>query len=440
MNNRLANRKQETVKKRLLIAVLTLAVLMLAGIGSYFLLQPETESAISAEVKKDSFAGKTYAGFKVAEKELQVEEAPKLEEGKVEDVRVEAPAEPEPAPEVIVESSSTPVEVPEKDLSTMIANAKTQVYTIYTDLEQGSGFLYNELGDIVTNAHVVKDASYITLKNSDGQEFNGQVIGISDTEDLALVRVAELAGKKPMAMETEALEAGRKVVAIGSPLDQSNTATEGEITAVDKSFSADYEYTGLYEMTAAIQKGSSGGPLIDAETERIIGINSIILEDKPGIGYAIPIHSVTEQLNAWAADPIVYEEEEIVLQDVKDAYFDEQLLTSFIESYYELIPYALNEPAENYYQQYLLPGSEAEAAGKAMVESYRTEERTFNALKPVIDAVEIGDKEAKVTATAELVYKDNASGKTLSEMNTTEYTVVIDEYGDYQIKAIKVSE
>jgi S1-C subfamily serine protease len=439
MNNRLANRKQETAKKRLLIAVLALAVLMLAGIGSYFLLQPEPETALSTEVKKDSFAGKSYAGFNVEEKEI-VEEPPATEEGTVEDAREEEPAEPEPQPEVIIESSSTPVAAPEKDLSTMIANAKTQVYTIYTDLEQGSGFLYNELGDVVTNAHVVKDAAYITLKNSDGQEFNGQVIGISDTEDLALVRVAELAGKKPMAIETKASEKGRKVVAIGSPQDQSNTATEGEITAVNKSFSADYEYTGLYEMTAAIQKGSSGGPLIDAETERIIGINSIILEDSPGIGYAIPLYSVTEQLNAWAADPIVYEEEEVVLQDVKDAYFDEQLLTSFIESYYELIPYALNEPAENYYQQYLLPGSEAEAAGKAMVESYRTEDRIFNALKPIIDGVEIGDKEAKVTATAELVYKDKASGKTLSEMQTAAYTIVIDEFGDYQIKTITMSE
>lgn len=439
MNKRVTNRKQETTRKRLLIAALTLAVLMLVGLGSYFLLQPDLESAQN-EVKQDSFAGKSYAGFKVEEQEV-AEQPPAAEEGKVEDAREEAPAELEPAPDVIVESSNTPVAAPEKDLSTMIANAKTHVYTLYTDLEQGSGFLYNELGDVVTNAHVVKDASYITLKNSDGQEFNGQVIGISDTEDLALVRVEELAGKEPMAMETEPSEAGTKVVAIGSPMDKSNTATEGEITAVNKSFSADYEYTGLYEMTAEIQKGSSGGPLIDAESERIIGINSIILEDNPGIGYAIPLYSVIEQLNAWAADPmIVYEEEEIVLQDVKDAFFEEQLLTSFIESYYELIPYALNDPAENYYQQYLLPSSEAEAAGEAMVESYRNEDRVFNALKPVIDSVEIGETEAKVTATAELVYQDKASGKTLSEVHTTVYTVVIDEYGDYQIKNIEAKE
>lgn len=438
MNKRVTNRKQETTKRRLWIATLTLAILMLIAVGSYFLLQPETETAMS-EVKQDTFAGKTYAGFKVEEQEVLEEPPAPPQEGSVEDVREEAPAE-EPPPEVIVESSSTPVVAPEKDLSTMIANAKTHVYTIYTDLEQGSGFLYNELGDVVTNAHVVKDASYITLKNSDGQEFNGQVIGISDTEDLALVRVAELAGKKPMAMAAEPTETGAKVVAIGSPLDKSNTATKGELTAVDKSFSADYEYTGLYEMTAEIKKGSSGGPLIDAETERIIGINSIILEDNPGIGYAIPLYSVTEQLNAWAADPIVYQEEEIVLQDVKDAFFDKELLTSFIEAYYELIPYALNEPAENYYQQYLLPGSEAEAAGNAMVESYRDENRVFNALKPVIDGVEIGETEAQVTATAELVYKDKASGETLSEKHTAVYAIVIDEYGDYQIKTITEKE
>src|SRR5690606_7671125 len=143
--------------------------------------------------------------------------------------------------------------------ASMIANAKTHVYTLYTDLEQGSGFLINNQGDILTNAHVVLDASYVTVKNSDGQEFNGNIIGISETQDLAIVRVNELAGKEPLEIEMEPVDIGTPVVAIGSPGDQSNTATTGEITATDLDFMDQFEYTGLYEMNAEISQGSSGG-------------------------------------------------------------------------------------------------------------------------------------------------------------------------------------
>jgi len=316
----------------------------------------------------------------------------------------------------------------------MIANAKTHVYTLYTDLEQGSGFLFNEQGDVLTNAHVVKDASYVTLKNSDGQEFNGHVIGISETQDIALVRVKELAGKTPMPMAKEDPEIGTPVVAIGSPQDQANTATEGEVTATGAKFSDAYEYTNMIESTAILKKGSSGGPLIDTEHEQILGINSIILEDSPQTGYAIPIYTVVDQVNEWVANPIEYDEEEVVLPDVKDAYFDKELLGSFIQSYYELIPYSLNEPELTYYQSYLLPGSEGEAEGIKRVEARTDANKVYNINKVDIANVEIGEEESTVEATAEYMYHDKATNQTFTETETTLYTVVIDEYGDYQIK------
>ncbi|MBX0316853.1 S1C family serine protease [Planomicrobium glaciei] len=321
----------------------------------------------------------------------------------------------------------------------MIANAKTHVYTLYTDLEQGSGFLYNEQGDVLTNAHVVKDASYVTLKNSDGQEFNGQIIGISEKSDIALVRVKELAGKTPMPMAAEEPKNGTKVIAIGSPEDQANTATEGEITATGASFSDTYEYTNMIESTATLKKGSSGGPLINAETEQIIGINSIILEDSPAMGYAIPITAVAEQLKEWIANPIEYEEEEVVLPDVKDSYFDEELLGVFIQAYYELLPYSLNDSELTYYQAYLLPGSEGETDGKKRVEELSDVNKVYDTIKTTIGKVEIGEEESTVEATAEYIYHDKASNETMSETETTVFTVVIDEYGDYQIKSM-VSE
>lgn len=437
MDNRRVQRSSAAkTKKRLLISVLFLMLLGAVAVGSYFLVaQPGSTASSTAGSQQEAFVGKSYSGFQANPVEKPVEPAPP--EGTVEDHREEEPAE-EPAEEIIVEEEPVvitpeePVEAPEKDLSLMIANAKTHVYTLYTDLEQGSGFLFNEQGDVLTNAHVVKDASYVTLKNSDGQEFNGHVIGISETEDVALVRVKELAGKTPMPMASKDPEVGTNVVAIGSPQDQANTATEGEVTATGASFSDAYEYTNMIESTAILKKGSSGGPLIDTENEQVLGINSIILEDSPETGYALPIYKVLDEVNAWVANPIEYDDE-VVLPDVKDAYFDKELLGTFIQSYYELIPYSLNEPELTYYQSYLLPGSEGETEGIKRVEARTDANKVYNVNKVDILNVEIGDEESTVEATAEYMYHDKATNQTYTESETTVYTVVIDEFGDYQI-------
>lgn len=442
MNKRSDYKNQEfSLKKRIWTAVLSLLLLLGITGGSYALLNQDEQP--DPEMEDQSFSVQHYAGFDTNAEEIKVPEDTTPDEGTVEDVREEQPAEDpaeEPAEEIIVtepEPVEVEVEAPEKNLDQMIANAKTHVYTLYTDLEQGSGFLYNNKGDILTNAHVVKDASYVMLRNSNGQEFNGQVIGISETTDIALVRVNELAGKQPMPMAAKEVPVGSKVIAIGSPENKANTATDGKITAVGKSFAADYEYNKLYEMTAILKKGSSGGPLIDAESESIIGINSIILENNPEVGYAIPIHSVAGQLAKWVKNPIEYAKDDIVLQDVKAAYFDKALLTSFIESYYELLPYALNDPTMNYYESYLLPGSKAVAIGKKQVQELTSKTRTFDALKAKVTSVKINDETAVIEATADFIYHDTETGETLKETRLNTFTVVIDEYGDYQISEMK---
>lgn len=331
-------------------------------------------------------------------------------------------------------SQQTPEE--EIELASMIANAKTHVYTLYTDLEQGSGFLINNQGDILTNAHVVLDASYVTVKNSDGQEFNGNIIGISETQDLALVRVTELAGKEPLKIEMEPVDIGTPVVAIGSPGDQSNTATTGEITATDLDFMDQFEYTGLYEMSAEISQGSSGGPLIAADTGKILGINSIILEEKPGSGYTIPIYSVWDQLTEWVENPTLPEGEEVVLQDVKDAYFAEDLLENFIAAYYEIIPYTLNDAESTYYLSFVLPGSEAQEESAELIEENANLDRIYDTVEPTITAIEINEDSATVEAEADFTYHDKTSGESSTVSHEGIYTVVIDEYGDYQIEDI----
>ncbi|MGH2316985.1 trypsin-like peptidase domain-containing protein [Planococcus sp. SE5232] len=344
------------------------------------------------------------------------------------------PAEEEIEP--AAEGDKTGDVADEQSQASMIANAKTHVYTLYTDLEQGSGFLINTEGDILTNAHVVLDASYITVKNSDGQEFNGHIIGMSETQDLAIVRVDELAGKEPLEIEMEPVDIGTPVVAIGSPNDESNTATTGEITATDLDFLDQYEYTGLYEMTAEIARGSSGGPLIAADTGKILGINSIILEEKQGTGYTIPLYSVWDQLTEWVDNPVLPEEEEIVLQDVKDAYFADELLEDFIAAYYELIPYSLNDAESSYYLSYILPGSEAEQEATELIEAFAESGRVYDTVQPTITSIDINEDNAIVEAEADFTYHEKASGESSTVSHEGVYSVVIDEYGDYQIDDI----
>lgn len=455
MNKRMDMKKNNAAqsRKRWSAAIIGIILLLAVGAGLYTLVsQPDTE-AITQELKQTSFSERGYGGGVIAE--IEVEEKETTPEGTVEDLteeepekapeeepkeepKEEEPAEEKPAEEEPAEEEESLVEAPEQDLSSMIANAKTNVYTIYTDLEQGSGFLFNEKGDILTNAHVVKDAAYITVKNSNGQEFNGRVIGISDTTDIALVRVEEIAGKQPMTIEMSKAAVGTPVFALGSPENISNTSTEGEITATDGSFVNDYQYNNLYEMTANIKPGSSGGPLISAQTGNVLGINSIVLTDQPEIGYAIPIYTVIDQLKEWVANPIQTKEEDVVLQDVEDAYFDEELLRAFISDFYELVPYSLNDDELGYYLFFLLPGSQAETAGTEMVESMKAENREFEAAERTITSVEIHENEAIIKADASFTYHNKESDELEAIEHSAVFTVVIDEYGDYQISEIAI--
>ena len=450
MKKRMDKRNEKLrVKKKLFIAVLSFVLVIAAGFGfnNLFL---DTKSEAGPVVKQSPFTDLAFNDMKISEIESTAEkvdeeleetddskevvETEEVKEQPKEEIKEETK---EQIKEEKIENIDLPVAPPVRDLSLFIANAKAHVYTLYTDLEQGSGFLFNSKGDILTSAHVVKDASYVTVKNNNGQEFNGQVIGISKTIDIALVRVTELAGKQPMEMEMSKVGVGTNVFALGSPGNIANSSSDGKITGTGKSFFDEYQYNDLYEMDATIKKGSSGGPLIDADTERILGINSIILTDNPKIGYAIPIYSIVKQLNAWSANPINDGNwEDDVQQNVKDAYLSEDLLRSFIADYYELIPYSLNDKELAYYLSLLLPGSQAETEGKKLIEQLAGEGRVFDPVKLSIQQVNVGDSEAIVEVSADFSYHDEQKDSVQVLSQQVSYTVVIDEYGDYQIKSI----
>lgn len=335
--------------------------------------------------------------------------------------------------------SETSVKMPTYDKDAIIANAKTQVYTVYTDLQQGSGFLVNQKGDILTNAHVAKDAGFVVVKNQNGQEFQGQVIGISKDTDIALIRVPDLAGKNPLVLDSATAAVGTKVVAIGSPKDQYGTTTEGIVKSVGAEFVDGYTYNHLYEITAKLNKGSSGGPLINAETGNVIGINSIILEDHPEVGYAIPISSVMSLVNKWSAkNPTIDFDDDDDFDDnhADEAYFSNALLKDSMESYYLLIEQSLNNGKHDYYSSYLLENSKAVTTAKKMMDNYSSNSKQFKSIKYNVSSIAIGESSATVNMNTVVTYMDTTTKKQQTITEKLTYTIIIDDFGEYMISSI----
>jgi serine protease Do len=156
----------------------------------------------------------------------------------------------------------------------------------------GSGFIINEEGYVLTNNHVVKDATDIKVRTSDGKEYEAKVVGRDSSTDVALVKLQELKGKLPTVAlgDSDALEQGDFVLAIGSPLGFRESATLGIISAKDRQLTGS-PFDDFLQTDAAINQGNSGGPLFNMKGE-VIGINTAIISPQigSGIGFAVPIN------------------------------------------------------------------------------------------------------------------------------------------------------
>lgn len=169
----------------------------------------------------------------------------------------------------------------------------------------GSGFLIDRDGRIVTNNHVVADAadgSRIRVIFSDGRRLNALLVGRSPSYDIAVIRVSGVASLQPLELgDSDQIQVGEPVIAVGSPLGLPGTVTEGIISArnrpvmVSENAAADSPtaYINALQTDASINPGNSGGPLVDAGG-RVIGVNSAILtfaaSRNIGLGFAIPIN------------------------------------------------------------------------------------------------------------------------------------------------------
>ena len=192
-----------------------------------------------------------------------------------------------------------------KELKDIIHEVQKVVVMIeLEDGSLGSGFLYNNKGDVITNAHVVNGAKKVKIKTADAQEFEGTVIGLSKDIDVAAVRVPGLVKEQPLDISKKKAELGDEILALGSPLGLQNTVTTGIISGVGRSFEIPpYQYTDAYQISAPIAPGNSGGPLINSNTGQVLGINSAGT-DQGSIGFSIPIVNVMSLVKGWSESPM----------------------------------------------------------------------------------------------------------------------------------------
>ncbi|HEY7266268.1 MAG TPA: trypsin-like peptidase domain-containing protein [Solirubrobacterales bacterium] len=163
----------------------------------------------------------------------------------------------------------------------------------------GSGFLIDNDGHILTNAHVVAGAKRVDVQLGDGDTQQAQIVGTDPSTDVALLKVDDTEGATPVPLgDSSKVQVGDPVVAIGNPFGLDRTVTTGIVSALQRQIQAPngFSISDVIQTDAAINPGNSGGPLIDGAGQ-VIGINSQIESQSGGnvgIGFAVPIKTAAD--------------------------------------------------------------------------------------------------------------------------------------------------
>jgi S1-C subfamily serine protease len=171
----------------------------------------------------------------------------------------------------------------------------------------GSGFLVNEDGFILTNFHVISGSSQIQVTLSDQTRYVGHAVDTDRSDDLALIKIDPKKKVQPLRLgDSEHLQVGQKVLAIGDPFGLEGTLTVGVVSSIGRAIQSEGsgQLEGMIQTDAAINGGNSGGPLLDSSGD-VIGINTAILgETNLGIGFALPINRAKALLSDYQAGRI----------------------------------------------------------------------------------------------------------------------------------------
>ncbi|WP_035257416.1 Do family serine endopeptidase [Desulfatirhabdium butyrativorans] len=248
----------------------------------------------------------------------------------------------------------------------------------------GSGFIIDKQGYIVTNNHVIENATKIKVKLKSGKQFEAELVGRDPSTDIALIKIksTEPLTELPLG-DSDSLQVGQWVVAIGSPFGLEQTVTAGIISAKGRVIGSG-PYDNFLQTDASINPGNSGGPLIDMNGQ-VIGINTAIIASGQGIGFAIPINlakGVIEQLKTkgsvtrgWLG---------VVIQDLTD----------------DMAEYAGSPDKKGAMVMEVMPGQPADAAGMQpkdiIVEVNGKPVANSHDLTTLVAGLSVGEK-AKIT-------------------------------------------
>ena len=172
----------------------------------------------------------------------------------------------------------------------------------------GSGFVFDTQGHIITNAHVVKDATKTIVTFLDGRSYNAEIIGVDEYTDIGVIKVnADLKLLNPLSLgDSSNLQVGEPITAIGNPFGLSGSMTSGIISQMGRLLPSNsgYSIPDVIQTDAAINPGNSGGPLLNMRGE-IVGINTAIQSttgEFTGVGFAIPSQTVAKIVPTLISD------------------------------------------------------------------------------------------------------------------------------------------
>ncbi|MCK4259972.1 MAG: trypsin-like peptidase domain-containing protein [Halanaerobiales bacterium] len=167
----------------------------------------------------------------------------------------------------------------------------------------GSGFIFDKRGFVLTNNHVIEGAEEIKVILTDGREFTAELVGSDPQTDIAILKLDAKKATLPVVSlgNSDDLQVGQLTIAIGTPYDMKfqNTVTTGVVSALGRTIQGQSrnghstELENIIQTDASINPGNSGGPLLDSQG-RVIGINTAIIGDAQGLGFAIPINTAKE--------------------------------------------------------------------------------------------------------------------------------------------------
>jgi S1-C subfamily serine protease len=180
------------------------------------------------------------------------------------------------------------------DFSGIIEDAIKSVVTIKTNLGQGSGFFITDEGYVVTNEHVIDGVTAAVIVTYDGETHTVTLIGKDVNMDIALLKINDTSYPRLTLGNSNDVQVGEKVIAIGNPLGLQFSVSEGIVSAIHRE--GDNGINAYIQTDASLNPGNSGGPLIDKEGEAI-GINNFKVSGSESLGFALESNYIKETIN-----------------------------------------------------------------------------------------------------------------------------------------------